>query len=78
MPRKPYAHDPSIVFICTICGSELKPKETERKQIRWTNKNTGVCQPCVIHLRSIFKTQSSKSNPQKTKTCSNVEQLRET
>jgi|LauGreDrversion4_2_1035121.scaffolds.fasta_scaffold12284_2 hypothetical protein len=60
MSRKPYIYDPSIKFICTVCGIDLKPKESERKQIRWHNKNMGVCQSCVIRLRSVFKPQSNK------------------
>lgn len=60
MPRKAYVHDPSIAFTCTVCGIELKPRETEKKQIRWSNKNAGVCQNCVVRLRSVFKTQSNK------------------
>lgn len=46
---------------CTICGNALNPKKAEKYQLRWENKNSGVCQNCVIHLRKQFKTYRNKT-----------------
>ncbi len=53
-PKKPY---------CTVCGHDLKPHNTEKKQIRWTNKDAGVCQDCVVRLRRKFNKNFNMVNP---------------
>lgn len=46
---------------CTVCGGNLKDQKHEKYQIRWDNKNSGVCQSCVVTLRRSFKTQRNKT-----------------
>jgi hypothetical protein len=48
---------------CTVCGSDLKPLFTEKKQIRWPNRDAGVCQECVTTLRKRFNKNMNMVNP---------------
>ncbi len=47
--------------MCTICGVTLSPKQIEKYQLRWENKNSGACQRCVVRLRKQFKTHRQKT-----------------
>ncbi len=49
------------IAYCTVCGGNLKDQKHEKYQIRWDNKNSGVCQSCVVALRKSFKTQRNKT-----------------
>ncbi len=46
---------------CTVCGDNLRDQRLEKYQIRWDNKNSGVCQGCIVSLRKSFKTQRNKT-----------------
>ncbi len=61
LEKKSITIDSSADPVCTICGAALKPKKVEKYQLRWENKNAGVCQNCVIHLRKQFKTYRNKT-----------------
>jgi len=61
LEKKSITIDSPVKPSCTICGDSLNPKPSEKYQLRWENKNAGVCQNCVIHLRKQFKTYRNKT-----------------
>ena len=61
MNLKPNALSLEKSAYCTVCGEDLKEQRLEKYQIRWDNKNSGVCQRCIVSLRKSFKTQRNKT-----------------
>jgi len=61
MLAKPLHVKQELEAYCTVCGDTLRDKNLEKYQIRWDNKNSGVCQKCVVRLRKSFKTQRNKT-----------------
>lgn len=61
MNLKAFTYTSDEIAYCTVCGESLKPQTSEKYQIRWENKNSGVCQTCVISLRKGFRPQRNKT-----------------
>ena len=61
MLAKPLHVKQELEAYCTVCGDTLRDKSLEKYQIRWENKNSGVCQKCIVRLRKNFRTQRNKT-----------------
>ena len=61
MNLKAFTYTSGETAYCTVCGESLKHQSLEKYQIRWDNKNSGVCQSCVVTLRKGFRPQRNKT-----------------